>query len=112
MRSQFRRLKKIEATRFDVTGLVPRSEAWYEFYWDKIGRVMEGEKLEMKIPLEAFDEMMRRGELAEEERKAADPEGYAAEKLAEQRERELESRDEWRTVSPSMRDHLDPILFT
>jgi hypothetical protein len=49
-------------------------------------RLLAGEDIGMRIPLEAFDEMMRRGELADAERKAADPEGYAAAKLAGQRE--------------------------
>jgi hypothetical protein len=53
--------------------LVPRSEAWYEFYWEKMDRLLAGEDIGMRIPLEAFDEMMRRGELADAERKAADP---------------------------------------
>jgi hypothetical protein len=36
-------------------------------------RLLAGEDIGMRIPLEAFDEMMRRGELADAERKAADP---------------------------------------
>ena len=107
MRNLVRRVKRPEQQRFDVTGLVPRSEEWYQFYWEKLDRGLEGEDIGMRIPLEVTDEMIRRYELAEQEEKAADPEGYAAAKLAAQRERELDSRDEWRTVPASMRDHSD-----
>ena len=93
MRNLVRRVKRLEQQHFDATGLVPRSEAWYEFYWDKMDRLLAGEDIGMRIPLEAFDEMMRRGELADAERKAADPEGYAAAKLAGQRE--IDSRYAW-----------------
>jgi hypothetical protein len=93
VRNLVRRLKRLEQQHFDVTGLVPRSEAWYEFYWDKMDRLLAGEDIRMKIPLEAFDEMMRRGELAEEEKKAADPEGYSADLL--RRRQEMDSGNEW-----------------
>ena len=107
MRNLVRRVKRPEQQRFDVTGLVPRSEEWYQFYWEKLDRGLEGEDIGMRIPLEVTDEMIRRYELAEQEEKAADPEGYAAAKLAEQRERELECRDDWCTVPASMRDRAD-----
>jgi hypothetical protein len=86
VRNLVRRVNRLEQQHFDATGLVPRSEAWYESYWDKMDRLLAGEDIGMRIPLEAFDEMMRRGELADAERKAADPEGYAAAKLAGRRE--------------------------
>jgi hypothetical protein len=93
VRNLVQRLKRLEQEHFDVTGLVPRSEAWYEFYWDKLDRMLAGEDIGMRIPLEAVDEMIRRGEIADVERKAADPEGYAAELI--RREREAYSSDEW-----------------
>ena len=74
MRNLVRRVQRLEAQRFDATGLVPRSEAWYEFYWDKIDRLLAGEDIGMRIPLEALDELMRRGDLEDEARKATDPE--------------------------------------
>ena len=37
MRNLVRRLKRLEQQHFDVTGLVPRSEAWYEFYLGQDG---------------------------------------------------------------------------
>ena len=107
MRNLDRRVKRLEERRFDATGLVPRSEEWYQFYWEKLDRGLEGEDIGMRIPLEVTDEMIRRAELADAEEKAADPEGYAAAKLAAQRERELDSRDEWRTVPASIRDRAD-----
>ena len=65
MRNLMRRVNRLEQQHFDATGLVPRSEAWYEFYWDKIYRLMDGEQINMKIPLEAFDELLHRGEGSE-----------------------------------------------
>ena len=60
----------MEAARYNVTGLVPRSEAWYEFYWDKLHRLFAGEEINIRIPLAALDELVRRGSAEEEERKA------------------------------------------
>jgi len=60
VRNLVRRVNRLEQQHFDATGLVPRSEAWYEFYWDKMERLLAGEDIGMRIPLEAFDEMMRR----------------------------------------------------
>ena len=75
MRNLVRRVRRLEERRFDATGLAPRSEAWYKFYWDKLDRLLAGEEIGVRIPLEVVDEMMRRGEIAEAERKATDPEG-------------------------------------
>jgi hypothetical protein len=93
VRNLVRRVNRLEQQHFDVTGLGPGSEAWYEFYWDKMDRLLAGEDIGMRIPLEVLDEMMRRGELAEEERKAADPSGYAADQL--RRQQEIDRRYGW-----------------
>jgi hypothetical protein len=57
MRNLERRLRKLESGRFDETGLVPRSDAWYEFYEDRVARLTEGEHVGY-IPLEVIDRLM------------------------------------------------------
>jgi hypothetical protein len=57
MRNLERRLKKLESGRLDETGLVPRSDAWYEFYEDRVARLTDGEDVGY-IPLEVIDRLM------------------------------------------------------
>ena len=57
MRNLERRLRKLESGRFDETGLVLRSDAWYEFYEDRVASLTEGEDIGY-IPLEVIDRLM------------------------------------------------------
>ena len=47
MRNLSRRIGKLESQRFDVTGLVPHSEAWFVYWEDKFDRSMAGEDVDM-----------------------------------------------------------------
>ena len=70
MRNLSRRLSRLEGQRFDVTGLVPHSDAWFAFYESQFGRLMAGEDVGY-IPLAVIDravEAADRAELAEQGR--------------------------------------------
>lgn len=63
-----RRLRKLEAERFDGTGLVPHSDAWYAYYIEQLDRVTAGHPTATMPPLSFIDEMLAR---ADEEEEAA-----------------------------------------
>ena len=47
MRNLSRRIGKPESQRFDTTGLVPHSEAWFAYWEHKFDRCMAGEDVDM-----------------------------------------------------------------
>jgi hypothetical protein len=47
MRNLTRRVRKLESQRFDATGLVPHSDAWFAFWEDKLYRSFDGEDVDM-----------------------------------------------------------------
>ena len=66
-----RRLRKLEARLRDRnSGLVPHTPQWLEYWTGKLDRVMRGENIEYKIPLEAYD-AMKRAKVASDEESAA-----------------------------------------
>ena len=73
MSSLARRLKKLEAARFDATGLVPHTEAWFAYYTDLLVRNMGGEEIEYcgKFPIEVIDRLVELADREEEAMKAA-----------------------------------------
>ena len=53
------RLKKLESRRFDTTGLVLRSDAWFAFWEDKFDRSIAGEDVECAgFPPEVIDRIV------------------------------------------------------
>ena len=48
MRNLHQRLQKLETRSTDGIGLVPRSEAWFAFWEDKLTRSMDGEDIDMR----------------------------------------------------------------
>ena len=53
-----RRLRKLETRLRDRdSGLVPHTLQWLEYWTEKLDRVMKGEKIDEKVPLEAYDAM-------------------------------------------------------
>ena len=56
-----RRLRKLEARLRDRnSGLVPHTAQWLEYWMAKLDRVMKGENIDEKIPLEAYDAIKAR----------------------------------------------------
>jgi len=56
MRALARRLRNLERERFDATGFEPYSKDWYEFYEDKLVRLLDGEDIgNIRIPLAVID---------------------------------------------------------
>ena len=66
MRNLVRRLQKLEASHYDSTGLVPHSEAWFAYYEDRFGRLVDGEDVGYN-PLAVIDRIIEEGDRAEQE---------------------------------------------
>ena len=49
-----RRVRKLEATFTDRSGLVPYSKAWWEYWMKECGEAMEDRKPRNLIPLDVF----------------------------------------------------------
>lgn len=68
MRNVARRRKKLEARRFDATGLVAHSKAWFAYYTDIFDRGMRGEKVEHStFPIEVFDRFVEAADREDQE---------------------------------------------
>jgi hypothetical protein len=66
MRNLSRRLSRLESERFDVTGLVPHSEAWFAFWEDKLARNMDGEDVDFTgFSIEVIDRIVEAADRAE-----------------------------------------------
>ncbi len=53
------RLRKLESRRFDASGLVPHSDAWFAFWEDKFDRSIAGEQVECAgFPLAVIDRLV------------------------------------------------------
>ena len=48
---------ELESRRFDETGLVPHSEAWFSFYEDQLFRLTAGEPIPY-VPLAVIDRVV------------------------------------------------------
>lgn len=69
MRNLVRRLQKLEAGRFDATGLVPHSEAWFAYWEDKLDRSLGGEAVDMRgFTLAVIDRIVEQADRAEQAR--------------------------------------------
>jgi hypothetical protein len=64
VRNFVRRLQKLEGRLTDATGLVPHSEAWFEYYGDQFGRLVDGEDVPY-IPLAVIDRIVEEGDRVE-----------------------------------------------
>jgi hypothetical protein len=58
MHSLLRRVRRLEASRVDASGLVPHSDAWYAFYENVLDGMFEGKKPGMRMPIEVADRIM------------------------------------------------------
>jgi len=68
MRSLSKRLSRLEAQRFDVTGLVPHSDAWFAFWEDKLARNIDGEEVDFTgFSIEVIDRIVEAADRAEQE---------------------------------------------
>jgi hypothetical protein len=63
MLNVLRRVRKLEG-RVDESGFVFGSDAWYDFWVRQAYRLIQGEKIHMKIPYQVFDRVARKAELA------------------------------------------------
>jgi hypothetical protein len=59
------RVRKLEG-RVDESGHVPNSDAGYDFWTNQAYRLVRGENINMKIPYQVFDRVLRRVALARE----------------------------------------------
>ena len=67
MRNLSKRISRLEAQRFDVTGLVPHSDAWFAFWEDKLARNMDGEHVDFTgFSTEVIDRMVEAADRAEQ----------------------------------------------
>jgi len=67
VRNLVRRLQKLEGRLTDATGLVPHSEAWFDFYEDKLFRLIDGENVgNMRIPIEVLDRIVEAADRADQ----------------------------------------------
>jgi hypothetical protein len=65
-----RRLRNLEAARFDSSGLVPQSEAWFAYYTDLLGRNMDGEDIQCDhFPIEVIDRLVALADRADQEQR-------------------------------------------
>jgi hypothetical protein len=70
VRNLVRRLQKLEGRLTDATGLVPHSEAWFAYYEDQFGRLVDGENVPC-IPLAVIDRIIEDADRAEQAEKDA-----------------------------------------
>ena len=52
------RLRKLEAHITDHKGLIPHTPPWLEYWVAQMDKLVAGEPMEERIPLEAFDAIM------------------------------------------------------
>jgi hypothetical protein len=57
-----RRLRNLEAQLTDCSGFVPQTKAWWDYWLATMGRMIAGEKLDERIPLEFIDALMVKAE--------------------------------------------------
>ncbi len=57
-----RRLRNLEARLTDCSGLVPHTEAWWNYWMAMVDKIVAGEKLDELIPLEFIDALIVKGE--------------------------------------------------
>jgi len=67
MRNLSRRVSRLEAQRFDVSGLVPRSDAWFAFWEDRLARNMDGEDVDFTgFSIDVIDRIVEAADRAEQ----------------------------------------------
>ena len=72
MRNISRRLSRLEAQRFDVTGLIPHSDAWFAYWEDKLARNIEGEEVDFTgFSIEVVDRIVEAADREEQEARRA-----------------------------------------
>jgi hypothetical protein len=53
-----RRLRHLEAQLTDVSGLVPHTKQWFDYWIARMDKLLAEEELEEKIPLEFCDALI------------------------------------------------------
>lgn len=68
MKNLARRHRKLEGLRFDPSGLVPHSEAWFDYYIDIFDRNMRGEHVDCTgMTIAVFDRIVEAADRADQE---------------------------------------------
>jgi hypothetical protein len=58
-----RRPRKLEARLTDRSRLMPHTQPWFDYWAERLDKVINGEKLDEKIPLEFMDAMMAQADI-------------------------------------------------
>jgi hypothetical protein len=67
-----RRLRKLEMHFTDATGLVPHSDAWFDYWESKLGQIGTGQEPDLRgITLDVIDSIRERGRIQDERDQAA-----------------------------------------
>jgi hypothetical protein len=53
-----RRLRKLEARLTDRSRLVPHTPQWFDYWTEKLDRLVNGELVDEKLPVEFLDALM------------------------------------------------------
>ena len=63
MSNLLRRVRKLETRLTDLSGLVPHTEAWLDYWGHRIGQLLDGagQRETGRIPLEAIDALVAAG---------------------------------------------------
>jgi hypothetical protein len=59
-----RRLRKLEARLTDRSRLVPHTQRWLDYWIEKLDKLVNGEPVEEKIPVEFLDVLIARADAA------------------------------------------------
>ncbi len=60
-----RRLRKLEARLTDRSRLVPHTLQWFDYWTEKLDRLVNSEPVDEKMPVEFLDVLISRPEAAE-----------------------------------------------
>ena len=73
-----RRIKKLEAARFDANGLVPHSPQWREYWGEKLHRFANGEDVDLSgLTLEVTNWIIAEADREEQEEALAKSSGQS-----------------------------------
>ena len=59
-----RRLRKLEARLTDRSRLVPHTPQWFDYWTERLDKLMDGEQVDEKMPVEFLDALMTRADAA------------------------------------------------
>ena len=53
-----RRLRNLEAQLTDLSGLIPHTKPWFDYWIARVDKLLAGEELDEKIPLAFLDALI------------------------------------------------------